>query len=401
MPFGGGAQTRAFRHAAYLNRQAGFQARLIALDESKKGAGIEQLPAWATPLRLIFSGSRKAPGWLRTILLVLHIGEAALRLGGYFLRHHRQFDLVHSFGAARWFNLLAMPLARVFGKPAVIEMTGRGHDPFSLSRAEKPHKKQLFPHRPLKYSLFLLADGCVSKSPALSKAYLQAGLPPARLYEIASAVDLEIFRPAKTAAEKEALRQKLGLPAGAAILLYAGRINHEKGLHWLLPAYRDLLKTCSNTLLVLLGPVHANDEAYAQSLKEDLKAWGIAERVRFAGAVNNVPDYMRACDLFVLSSREEGFSSAILEAMASQLPVVVSDVPGISESQVQNGVEGLLVPLGDIQALTEAMETLFTNPQKVKRMGEAARQRVEEMYTPQKIFAAYSQMYLTLMSRER
>ncbi len=401
MPHSGGAAMRAFRHAEYLNSSQDFEARLIAWNKGKAKVGENQLPNWMYPVQLFINDFRTGSPLCQVLKLFFHVSEITVRLGWYFLLNRKNYDLVHSIGSSDWFNLISIPIAKWMRRPVVTEMIGHGHDPLSLSRQTRMPKNQLFPHRPLKYQLFLMSDAYVSKSMALSQAYFEANLPQFRLYQIASAVDLEKFRPVIGMEEKKQLREQLDIDSNVKIILFVGRINHEKGVHWLLPAYRELLNYCPDTQLLLAGSVHESDLSYAKTWQQNVTDWGISNKVTFLGMMTNVSDYLRASDLFVLPSRNEGFSGAILEAMASQLPIVASDVPGISQSQIQNNVEGLLVPVGDVNALAAAMKILLNNPERANEMAHAARIRAEKMYSPQQIGAEYGKMYRPVIKKNR
>lgn len=197
LPHSGGAATRAFRHAEYLNTSQEFEARLIAWNKGKAAAGEYQFPTWMHPISLFFNDFRTGSPLSQMFKLFFHVVEITVRLGWYLLNNRKRIDLLHSIGSSDWFNLIAIPLAKWIQKPVVTEIIGHGHDPLSLGRQTGQPKKQLFPHRPLKYQLFLMADAYVSKSAALSQAYRMANMSESQLYQIASAVDLEKFRPVK------------------------------------------------------------------------------------------------------------------------------------------------------------------------------------------------------------
>src|SRR6185437_2247036 len=114
--------------------------------------------------------------------------------------------------------------------------------------------------------------------------------------------------------------------------------------------------------------------AELQALVQEL---GLAARFHFLGGVADTRDHLAAADIFVLPSRSEGFSNAIVEAMAASLPVVATDVGGNAEA-VKDGVTGLVVPPEDADALAAAISQLLTDPAKAKSMGAAGKQRVAE-----------------------
>jgi len=166
-------------------------------------------------------------------------------------------------------------------------------------------------------------------------------------------------------------------------LLFVGRIVYQKGLDVLLRALgglRDL-----EWSLTLAGDGKQRPELEAQA-----SALGIAERIHFTGwlAKDAVAAQYRQANLYVAPSRNEGMPNVVLEAMASGLPVVASEVAGNGEL-VTPGFNGLLVPPEDAEALQAALRSLLSEPEKMQKMGAASRQRVVESYTWDSAAAQY------------
>jgi glycosyltransferase involved in cell wall biosynthesis len=125
----------------------------------------------------------------------------------------------------------------------------------------------------------------------------------------------------------------------------------------------------------------------------------VAERVRLVGHRSDVERILAALDLFVLSSRSEGLSNTVLEAMASGKPVIATRVGGADE-MVVDGETGLLVPAGDAASLTTAMSRLVTDPQLRQTMGSAARRRASTEFNLEAMVRSYESMYLTVADRK-
>ncbi|MGH1465072.1 MAG: glycosyltransferase [Cognatishimia sp.] len=160
--------------------------------------------------------------------------------------------------------------------------------------------------------------------------------------------------------------------AGGNTLLSVGRLAAVKGLPILLQA---LVKLPKYALTVIGdGPDRSALEQQAQDL-------GLANRVTFLGykSQSEVADSLRQHDIFVLPSFAEGVPVVLMEAMAAAMPVVTTQIAGIPEL-VENGVSGLLVPPGDIQALTDALEELSLDGGKQMKMGAAGRAKVQKEF---------------------
>jgi GalNAc-alpha-(1->4)-GalNAc-alpha-(1->3)-diNAcBac-PP-undecaprenol alpha-1,4-N-acetyl-D-galactosaminyltransferase len=127
---------------------------------------------------------------------------------------------------------------------------------------------------------------------------------------------------------------------------------------------------------------------------------GIADRVRLPGVIKDPERVLRQSDFFVLSSRYEGFPMALLEAMACGLPVVSFDCHSGPREMIQNGVNGLLVPPNDVDALAKAMAHLMGNEHERKRLGEQAT-AVAEKFSLAKVTQMWRSLLESIAYQER
>ena len=126
----------------------------------------------------------------------------------------------------------------------------------------------------------------------------------------------------------------------------------------------------------------------------------VERNVRFLGSRSDVADLIRGSHLFVHPSHEEGFSNAILEAMAGGKAVVAYDVGGNPEA-VRNGESGLLVPLRRSRALAEAINRLVRNPELRRSMGERGRERTVQVFPIERMVREMEALYTSLMEEKR
>ncbi len=188
---------------------------------------------------------------------------------------------------------------------------------------------------------------------------------------IPSAVDLERFRPG---IDPGPLRAELRL-TGRRVLVFTGRLVPHKGVDVIVQALRELPEEV--TLVVIgAGPRLPDLVRLARRI-------GVETRVRFCPRVSDddLPRYLALGDAFVFPSqnRLEGFGLAVAEAMASGLPVVIADVPGVREV-IEDGREGLLAEPLLAEDLAEKIRRILADPELARRMGAAARRRAEERY---------------------
>jgi glycosyltransferase involved in cell wall biosynthesis len=153
-----------------------------------------------------------------------------------------------------------------------------------------------------------------------------------------------------------------------------GRLNALKGPKVLIEAAPMIAKEFPNCSIVLVGP---DQVGYRSSLEKRAAELGVASNVQFTGPIYELEEKMQAysaCDLFVMPTTYEGTSQAIFEAMAQGKPVVASRVGGIP-SQIEDGVDGMLVEYGSSEALGEAILKLLRDKSLMESMGASSRRK--------------------------
>jgi glycosyltransferase involved in cell wall biosynthesis len=218
------------------------------------------------------------------------------------------------------------------------------------------------------YRLALLAsDHAVSVCDAARQRFVAHGVMPARKATVVrNGIDLARFVP-RNAEAGTTLRTALGLPDEVVLFGTVGRLNEAKQQVRLLAAMRALVDAGVPAALVIAGDGDLRAELEAQT-----DSLGLRERVRLLGARNDVPDLLAAMDVFVLPSRTEGYSLALVEASAAALPIIATAVGGNAEI-VRDGVTGIIVPAGDDARLVAAMRELALDAPRRAALGAQAR----------------------------
>jgi glycosyltransferase involved in cell wall biosynthesis len=210
-------------------------------------------------------------------------------------------------------------------------------------------------------------DGFITISQEIDRELAALGIPPERRPFIPNGVDTYRFAPV-TAPEKAALRRQLGLSEGP-IAVFTGRLAKEKQLDQLIAVWPQVRAVQPQASLLLLGKGDQAAELQRQA----------GEGVIFQGAVADVAPYLQAADLFILPSATEGLSNALLEAMASGLPVIASDVGGAPDL-ITPGRNGLLIAPDALANMTHAINELLSDEPRRVLLGQQARQKVVHDY---------------------
>ena len=200
---------------------------------------------------------------------------------------------------------------------------------------------------------------------------------------IGNGVDPEIFSPCLDPIERSQMRARNNTSADACVIVVVGRLVAEKG-------YPELLTAISEVDAVLWVVGERLDSDHAQDIGPQIRSTRensrLREKVRFLGARADVPEILRAADIFVLPSHREGMPRSILEAMMTGLPVVATDVRG-SREEVLHNQTGILVPVRAPKALSEALARLVCDPVLRNNMGVAGRARALRVFDESTVVA--------------
>ncbi len=194
--------------------------------------------------------------------------------------------------------------------------------------------------------------------------------------------------------DESALMNDIGLQMGDRIIITAGRLHRQKGYDLLLQALSVVLAAFPGVKLLILG---AGDEE--KNLKKLARSLELSEKVLFLGLRPDVDRLLQCCEMFVLSSRWEGFPNVLLEAMAAGKPVVATAVGGVPELVV-DGVTGILVPPEDTPALADAINRLLLDVMRAKALGAAGKERVRQGFSMDAVIAKTEALYHELLTRK-
>ncbi len=349
----GGAERCLVRLATHMHR-LGWRVAVCSL-----------MPAGALAGQLAAAGIRCCQlgltGWW-------HLPAAAMRLACLMAQFRPA--IVHTFLFHA--NVLARLVARSLGVSAVVGSV----------RVAEPRRW----HLAAETLTARLADRLVCVSRTVAEYMVERAHVPGRLIEvIPNGVDVEHFAQAQPIS-----REQLGVPADAPLLISVARLDEQKGWDTLLAALARASSAVPGVYLAAVGdgPLRGQLQRLAERL-------GIRDRLVLLGRRDDVPQLLRAADLFVLASRWEGMPNALLEAMAAGLPVLATAAHGCSEL-ISDGATGRLVPVGDAAALGNAIIQLLTDPGDRRRLATAGQQHVAKHFSMPLMLQGYAALYAAL-----
>ena len=297
---------------------------------------------WGVPVRRLGHASTTKLGALTFALHALWLLSTELR--NYRILHVQNPDTPLLLGLIAKLTLRRKLLVTMHGTPDHL---------FSRTRLDRRLRLLLMGR---------IADVVGVLSPIMADAAAEAGVPRKRLRTLPNGVDVSFFAP-PTKEERRQARSRIAARDAQMLYLFVGRLVSLKRVDLLLRAWSSLAGEERGTLLIVGdGP----DMNALQVLAEDLGS----TNVRFEGGIDDVRPLLHAADVFVLPSHEEGLSCAVLEAMATGLPVLVADLPG-NRAVVRHGENGLTFAPQDRQALARGLVALGS-PRLRRELGHRA-----------------------------
>lgn len=191
-------------------------------------------------------------------------------------------------------------------------------------------------------------------------------------------------------------RESLGLPIHSNVILSVGRFSEEKDQILLIDAFEQIAVQLNNPQLILVGSIERNYE-YAEKVKKRISSMSrdMQLMIFLKGEVSNVPLWLKAADLFVLSSRWEGMPLVLMESMGYGLPIISTDAGGIVD-MLEDEKDAVLVPTGSIEDLSNAIGCFFSEEEAIKnRRIESSLQKFANNYSIQSSALLYLNLYKT------
>lgn len=299
------------------------------------------------------------------------------------IRKRKEYDIVHFHGASLplFLNIALLKFLgkKVLGKVAAANV---GTEAGSL-------KGRYYGLGTFFIKLLEMMDAFIATTGEIERGLLDDGFPGEKIKRIPNFIDFSVFGPA-IADQQKHLKKKLGL-GKKSYVVFCGRFIQRKGISFLLKAWKKVADDFAGAGLILLGdgPLLGEMKALAEKL-------GIMDSVDFRGHIPEVHDFLRAADIFVLPSLQEGMPNSLLEAMACGIAPVGTKIGGVVDI-INEGDNGILVEPSDVQDLAEGMLKLLRDRQLAAAIARRAYETIRDHYHLDSIVLKYRELYQKLL----
>ncbi|HET6669922.1 MAG TPA: glycosyltransferase family 4 protein [Pyrinomonadaceae bacterium] len=209
---------------------------------------------------------------------------------------------------------------------------------------------------------------------------------------IQNGVDVRKIEDARNRFDRSEFCRRWDLPAEGALVGSVGTLTLLKGHEDFLQAAAKVRDSNPSAFFIISAPESAATQEYRRRLKHLIQQLGLSSRVRLMGRMDDISELYCALEVFVSASHSESFGLAIVEAMAAGVATVATDTAGAQEI-IEDGSSGVLIPIGAIPTMAEAIRQLLIDPQRRKKLAEEARRRVRERFSLERMVDETESVY--------
>ncbi len=304
-------------------------------------------------------------------------------------------DVLQLLGTIRMGSLPWILRIRRLGIPTLYSVTTTS----KVTRKKEGFDRRLFKFR----TIFNAMDCIVTNNEHLRRSLRDMGVTT-RIEAIPNGVNLARFDPDAAPERAAAIRADLGIGPDETMIIAVGAIMARKGSDLLVEAFSRLHRTHAAAHLVFVGPRQPGGEPHHREFQEKVDRLvaqsGAVEKIHFVDLTDDVPDYLRAADVCVLTSKREGLPNSVIEAMACRKPVVMTPFEGLSDDLGQRGREFLLAE-HDPESVAECLGRLMDDARLAEAIARSGREWIEKHMSLEDSVARYARLYEELAAAKR
>lgn len=287
-----------------------------------------------------------------------HPGLASIEVFRILYMLRNSFDIIHVHGTGR-LTAASILFAKHFHKKVFVKATMNKGIVKEIKQGTGSLLKKLKPFAFKKIDTLKKANAIIAITQDIVADLQRHGFQKNKISYIPNGVDTKIFYPLSLG-KKFKNRSQLNLPNDKIIFAFTGKITKRKGIDILLEAWQKTKKVKKEALLIVIGSGIGEKDSLEDFARKFVKEHDLTNTVRFIGSIDNVADYLQASDVFVFPSRWEGLPNSLLEAMATGLLCIASDIAGVNEIIIP-GETGVLTAVEDSTALGLALDEAYQN----------------------------------------
>lgn len=360
----GGAERLTLAILERFDRER-FDLRVCALQERGGNPVAKDLQKAGIPVDLLNIPTLRHPANL-------------FKITGYLRRHKPQ--LIHA--QLEFSIILGSLAAKLLRIPCVT----------TLHTLDNPQENRAYwRYRITLAALKYLCDRSIGVSESTRQHHLRDGnIPGEKIITLYNGIDLSAYKfPTPEACLEK--RKELGLAPNSIIAVTVAVLREPKGIQFMLQAMAQLRETNPNLQYLVVG-----DGEYGPALKEMARSLGLGNRVVFVGQRKDIPEILAVCDFFILPTLTEALPTVLMEAMAARKAMIASNVGGVPE-MIQDGVNGRLLPPGDVPALVTACAQLADDSALRNAWGTAGQAICQEKFNIERQIVSLENLYASLI----
>lgn len=294
----------------------------------------------------------------------------------FLLKNRQKYDIIHvHLASSHAFS--AILIKKLLNKKIILKFGGARATGDIGTSLSKPWGKLKIKIIKKYFDMFAIPSNEIYKELTVF------GFPQEKIIKISNGVDTDYFNQVSEP-DRLNLRKNLNLPEKGLIAIYTGRIEKGKGIEFLIEQWGAV----KNVYLLILG---------SGSSENELKKIGLQKNIHFLGFKDNIKEYLQASDIFILPSFGEGLSNALLEAMSCGLVVIANKISA-NEEVITNNINGIIINILNEQELALTVDKLIKNKELIDKLGNHARETVENYFSLTRITNLYITLYKKILS---